>query len=697
MSKKGKLLNKKSGISLIWVMLLSSLLILLATIMLTITTAESRMTLRVDNSAKAIAAAESGIAWAKSYLRDYKATIDPDNNIIPPGIIELGDPGSSMKIADPDDPEKELSHYTVKITDSDGLALKSTNFDANPNNPTFGMLQTAMITSTGVSDGAQRKLVYNYDATGVSEEASACSLIDIDNTVTVKNIGDSGKYVTEFLIGASDTSKKLDIGFTRNGLVPTNTSPTNGGLLISKSAGGAAFSLKYYSGVEGEEEVESAKIDIVPATSLVAFSPYRVILTYRQGLGVELNITTSANVCIQSTSIMTADLGTFEMIGSKFYATTAVNGDKEVIARDIQHVSEDIMKVKIGNYILSSLYTLGYIFDTTATTASCGGLRVATAWNPTTGKMNYVAIQPNGVTYSAVENIGWTRINDTGISEVDDLISITAAWDGMKVTYIATRPNGETYLSGLQTPLVWTKRVAALASNIDDTEIVSTASFADGSGLVRYIAVRATGETYYSDSESVTATSPPDPPSTTATWIKILNQVISPVNVSAYIVSISGGFNGVDRYHFVAVNKTGYLYYSSLTKDTTPGTTNYSADPYWLGPSTGNLSSAVSVTAGWNSGALDYYITSESGLTKKNRQIGQTSYPSGSAASTEIQNPGSPLTGTPPLGNIVSVAGTMANGVFHFISTLEHGKSYRFPSEPAGYVWQSLNLTNTGM
>jgi len=517
-----------------WVMSLSTLLILLSTIMLTIAAAESKMSIRVDSSSQAYSAAESGMVWAKKYAKGFPYTSIVDSNPSPgPGpstgkYIDLSKLGPNpvvfekMYINDPALPTKELSSYQVTFSKEDGIALDANNFDtegcpnltptvtcSSPNNwynTNYGQLTHVLISSTGQSGDVYRKLSYRFDASVPPNNVGACSIIDIEDKVVVApDSSETKKFVTEFNVWRDPLASggDLEIGFSslRDNSDFTATNGNRGVKMVFTSAAPPGVKLQYRD--SSGTVLSSAKADLprlTPASGTLYW--YRVIMTYIEGQGLELKIYDKDTNCVQAISMLTVgpDANQFKMASSYIFT----NSPSDIVLRDTGagvNIDENILKVGPNyDYRISTMVTTGFTlralprpFDINRT-GNCGGLRIAGYWNGTATK--YLAVTSAGEVYSG-DSGSWVSWNVSKIPNVEDIVAVSAQLDvGGDLRIAATRPNGETYIMKTSSvpPTSGPAWVLKTMSTSSDPDIVAVSLANKGKQIV---AVRKNGELYF--------------------------------------------------------------------------------------------------------------------------------------------------------------------------------------------------------
>lgn len=240
----------KRGISLIWVVIFCSLLILVATVMTSVIVMESHLSGNFDDSLQAYAAAKSGVAWGTYYV---------DQN----GPSTLTRSFSSYDTATP--PNK-IADYEVTIS---GDTITS-----------IGKVNNGTIT---------RKLVYTFVDNGYDPLKVPYADIKTDSYVvsTPANESFSYQYNTWFSVGSTAA--------TIFGISETLPLQNYIKVTINPSSDVATLTVSSTPNAGGAQVVASKSIDDLngPGSgSLDRDFAMRATVTYHKGIGVELQMDT---------------------------------------------------------------------------------------------------------------------------------------------------------------------------------------------------------------------------------------------------------------------------------------------------------------------------------------------------------------------------------------------------------------------
>jgi Tfp pilus assembly protein PilX len=161
-------MKQKKGVALLWAMITAVVIMLIASVVANVVIKESRMTVDVENSTRAYAAAQSGVEWAKWYI-DQNCKNPSDCNAVINQTIDLT--------------EGEVAVRVEKIVDF-----------ADHTKDYFD------IQSTGQNPGAAtvtRKLSYKYKGASF-DIVSNKSIADNINNINTQDLHDSFSYMFDY-------------------------------------------------------------------------------------------------------------------------------------------------------------------------------------------------------------------------------------------------------------------------------------------------------------------------------------------------------------------------------------------------------------------------------------------------------------------------------------------------------------------
>ncbi len=216
---------RKNGMALIWSVVICSLLMLIATIVASTIIKESQMTVRIDDSTIAYAAAESGIAWGTKAI---------DTHIAKGGT---GVPGVNI--------------YSFNIN----KAKSEVSFVFNATSKVY------TINSTGVSGNTKRKIVQWYE----SKTLTAVNLTGLPYASSPAAVFNGpGSFTLQFDFWVDSLLNTYDFGLqSRNG----------GKLLLRSKSTGLEFVTKKSSAASDPEVVKPIDLG---GTTISLNQPYAI-------------------------------------------------------------------------------------------------------------------------------------------------------------------------------------------------------------------------------------------------------------------------------------------------------------------------------------------------------------------------------------------------------------------------------------
>ncbi len=273
----------KRGASLVWTIIICSVLMVVATTMATAVIKESQMSVRMDDSARAYAAAESGIEWSKWCLSDYSS--DGCFSSITPSLWRELD-GTPL-------PAGEFVPREYAL----GTAKYSVAISANCQKSAAVCPSAYTIKSTGSSGTVNRAIEYSssQDASKVGFGPKDDGSGYIDNLKS--NLDIPGSFTAEFSYWQPRSTTPLDtdsLSFIKG----------NDSINIIFYSDGLNLKVKK-NGLDVENPVSAAKITY-PA-GFDRSRPYgtKIRLTYVAGVAARLDVLdgTSQYLCIGSRTV----------------------------------------------------------------------------------------------------------------------------------------------------------------------------------------------------------------------------------------------------------------------------------------------------------------------------------------------------------------------------------------------------------
>jgi hypothetical protein len=268
-------LNHKEGISLIWVVVFCTLLILVATIMTNQIVLESHISIRFDSSIRAYNAARSGINWGTYYLSSDGALTDQH-------IVGL------------------------KLTDSDST------YDVDIN------VTTKEIVSKGHSNGVIRVLKYTYTLPAATVTIPATTIANSSTAVQAPGDKQFGFSFNFWKSVPFDPTIPLEFGIE-------NSTTENS---IKVIVGDDGITLRV---IDGTNPAVSKKI-IFDSTRGNVNAQYgaKALISYIPGTGVQLELQTrdtdDNDLCFQRVTVPLVNIAlagrTVTFSGAKFVGTT---------------------------------------------------------------------------------------------------------------------------------------------------------------------------------------------------------------------------------------------------------------------------------------------------------------------------------------------------------------------------------------
>jgi len=209
----------KRGVALIWTLLTISILLFVTSTMANYIIRESQMSVRLEDSTRAYALAQSGIEWSKQYAANHtdSITLALDSENIPLSDVFGADTGTvtvSVKRGSPTDPVKIISEgsyagvgrklqYTIvsnvatEITKDKilGGAKYSTDASYDFQFDIWKKVGSTQSVQFGLSDGT-KKLTVVYDGSSMFTISAASDSVNPPKTESTSIIEDGGPYTS---------------------------------------------------------------------------------------------------------------------------------------------------------------------------------------------------------------------------------------------------------------------------------------------------------------------------------------------------------------------------------------------------------------------------------------------------------------------------------------------------------------------